>query len=146
MPVSSTRRVTSPPDEDAAALDVVLDGVFRKVEDDLIDIVVRCEDGAVAGEGGPELDMPLRGERPQELHDAPDGVADVDALPRTDDGAVEAGEGEQLFRRAGEPLRLRADIAGKFAHRRRVDAVALHDAVGEQADGRQRRFELVRGV
>ena len=62
------------------------------------------------------------------------------------DAVVSSGEVQQLFRGALQPLRLGADVGDELPHGGAVHLRVLHNAVGQQTDGGQRRFQLVAGV
>ena len=59
---------------------------------------------------------------------------------------VPAGEVQQLFRSALEPVRLGAYVGDELAHRGLVHVGVLLYAVRQQPDGGERGLELVRGV
>ena len=62
-----------------------------------------------------------------------------------DFGALGAVEREELLRHAREAVGLAANVGDEFAHRVGVHLV-LQDGVGQELDGGQRRFQLMRSA
>ena len=127
-----------------AAGSVILDAVFDEVEHDLIGVVLKGENGAVAVDLRSQLDLCFIRQRDEHPEDAGERDAEVNDLV-LDFGALGAVEREELLRHAREAVGLAANVGDEFAHRVGVHLV-LQDGVGQELDGGQRRFQLVRSV
>ena len=70
----------------------------------------------------------------------------VHVLPQLPGLAAQLGQLLELLGHPAQTFRLPPDIVDEFPYGGFVHAVVLHDAVGQQGDGRQGCFQLVRGV
>ena len=128
-----------------AAAVVVLDAVFHQVKDNLIEIILQNENGAVLLQGEQQPDISLLGQgREHPLH-PPDGGGQVDDLAFHRFLTVHFGQGQQLCRHAVQPLGLIADIPHKFPDGVHIHIV-LQDGIRQQLDGGQGSFQLVGGI
>ena len=109
-------------------------------------IVHRRHDDAAVLKLAAQPHVMLLRQRAQQHHRVHGHLFYIDRLRDDLDIVVEPREVKQLLGRALEALGLVADIGDELAHGLGVHVLVLHDAVGEQAYRRKRRFELVRRV
>ena len=134
------------PDVDAAPGDIVFDGVFHQVEDNVVQIILRGEDQAAVLQLGFQTHVLLPGQRPQGVQGVLDHLFHVHQLLLLLYGVVQPGERQKLVGGALEALGLVADIGDEFPHGGRVHVLVLHDTVRQEADGGQGGLQLMGSV
>ena len=122
---------------------VVFDAVFGQIVDHLMQVARAGKDDALPFDLIREVDLTLLRHQTEHVHRAFDDLCDVDGLRRFDRAAVEPRQAQQILRDARQALRFLLNVADKLAHRRAVHVLGLQNRVGQQADARQRRFELM---
>ena len=125
---------------------VVFDGVFRQIVNHLVQVILAGEDGSLPFNLTGELHAPFLRHKAQHPRRAPDNRRNIDASRLLHRAAVQSGQAQQVFRDAGQALRLLPDVPHKLADGLSIHVPGLQDGVGEQANACQRRFQLVGGV
>ena len=122
---------------------VVFDAVFHKVEDDLVQIILQNQNGAVVVQLQIKGDSGLKGVVFQHSCHPPHGGGHEDDFHVLLPGHVfRPGQGKQLFCHTVQPFRLIADVADKFPGGFQIHVV-LQNGVRQQLNGSQRRFQLM---
>ena len=122
---------------DGAARAVVLDAVFHKVEDDLVQVVPGDEHGAVPVQLQIQGNAAFFRHGVQHFGDLADGGGHADELGLRQRLAVHLGQGQKLGGHAVQALGLAADVLHEFPHGVGVHIV-LQNGVRQQLDGGQR--------
>ena len=131
---------------DAALGEVVLHGVFQEIEDNMVHVVLGGQHDAAVVEIAVQGNLLFRRHGAQQGHRVEHGLLHVHRLRHDFDVVVHARQAQQILGHVLEALGLVADIGDEFPHGLHVHVLGLHDAVREEADGGQRRFQLMRGV
>ena len=107
------------------AREIVLDGVFDKIKDNVVNVVLGCAHGhALTHEARDRHAAPV-GQRAQQVQRPVHGLLQVDDRHVRLHAVVAPRQVEQLLGRALQALGLTADVGHEFAHRLAVHVRAL---------------------
>ena len=125
---------------------VVFDAVFHQIKNHLIQPVLVKQREKSRRNLVFQPNLGLKGGFPQQIGYFAGQFVQIAARGRGGRAVVQSGQLQKPLGNSGQSVNFLVDIPQKFIHRLSADALGLQNRIGQQLDGGQRRFQLVRSV